>query len=60
MKLIFDKLATFTMNVGKKVIQFGKKIIELVIFFAKSIKINDYIVVRLNHRCVNIILTPIT
>lgn len=38
MKLVFDKLAIFTMNVGKKIIQFGKKIIELVIMFATKHK----------------------
>ena len=38
MKLIFDKLTTFTMNVGNKIIQLGKKIIELVIMFATKHK----------------------
>ena len=38
MKLIFEKLASFTMDVGKRIIQFGKKVIELVIMFATKHK----------------------
>ena len=38
MKLIFHKLASFTLNIGKKVIPFGKKVTELVIMFASKHK----------------------